>query len=74
MVNLNIPGIPFQIFGLTIFEIDPVFLITHLLEHGTDLRYIQALLGHNSSKTTEIYTHVTRKGFKITSHLDNLDL
>lgn len=46
---------------------------TPLLESVTDLRYIQELLGHNSSKTTEIYTHVSTKSIQqIKSPLDDL--
>ena len=46
---------------------------THLLEHGTDLRYIQSLLGHENSKTTERYTQVTKKGFEnLVSPLDRI--
>jgi integrase/recombinase XerD len=46
---------------------------THLLERGTDLRYIQTLLGHESSRTTERYAHVTKRGFdKLISPLDHI--
>jgi integrase/recombinase XerD len=48
---------------------------THLLESGTDIRYIQALLGYKHSKTTEIYTHVTTKSIQnIKSPFDDLEI
>ncbi len=46
---------------------------THLLEHGTDIRHIQKLLGHSDLATTEIYTNVSNNDLsKIKSPLDNL--
>ncbi|WP_237390720.1 tyrosine-type recombinase/integrase [Fulvivirga sediminis] len=38
---------------------------THLLEDGVNLRQIQLLLGHNSTKTTEVYTHIANTSMKL---------
>ena len=48
---------------------------TYLLESGTDIRYIQKLLGHSSIKTTEIYTHIANNDLvKIKSPIDDLGI
>jgi site-specific recombinase XerD len=46
---------------------------THLLQHGTDIRTIQQLLGHNAVTTTMIYTHILQQGGQgVPSPLDDL--
>jgi integrase/recombinase XerD len=48
---------------------------THLHESGLDIKYIQELLGHRSSRTTEIYTHVSRRNLiAVRSPIEDLDL
>lgn len=48
---------------------------THLHENGVDIRYIQELLGHKSTRTTEIYTHVSRRNLvAVRSPIDDIDL
>ncbi len=48
---------------------------THLHESGLDIRYIQELLGHRSTRTTEIYTHVSRRNLvAVRSPIEDLDV
>lgn len=48
---------------------------THLVHKGGNLRYIQELLSHSSSKTTEIYTHIAQADYKkLRSPLENLNI
>ena len=48
---------------------------THLHENGVDIRYIQELLGHRSTRTTEIYTHVSRRNLvAVRSPIEDIDL
>jgi len=48
---------------------------THFLEAITGIKYIQELLKHNSSRTIEIYTHITTKDMEnIKSPLDNFEI
>lgn len=48
---------------------------THLHETGLDIRYIQELLGHKSTRTTEIYTHVSRRNLiQVRSPIEDMDV
>ena len=48
---------------------------THLHESGLDIRYIQELLGHKSTRTTEIYTHVSRRNLvQVRSPIEDMDV
>jgi integrase/recombinase XerD len=48
---------------------------THLHESGVDIRYIQELLGHRSTRTTEIYTHVSRRNLMVVrSPIEDMDV
>jgi integrase/recombinase XerD len=48
---------------------------THLHESGLDIRYIQELLGHRSTRTTEIYTHVSRRNLmQVRSPIEDMDV